>query len=103
MTKIIFIGQDGSETQVEAHLGDTVMQTAVDNLISGISAECGGGCSCATCHVVVDETWIAEVGPAEDVEKDLLESLDNFSPNSRLCCQIEVTRSLDGLRVSIPA
>ncbi|WP_028714634.1 2Fe-2S iron-sulfur cluster-binding protein [Paracoccus sp. J55] len=102
MIKITFLNSAGVSTEVEAHPGDTAMQVAVDNLVPGIAAECGGACSCATCHVVVDSDWIELVGYAEDMEKDLLESLDGAGENSRLCCQIELTRVLDGLILQVP-
>ncbi len=102
MVKITFAYESGEQVEVEAHNGDTVMQAAVDNLVNGIAAECGGACSCATCHVIVGADWIGHVGHAEDMEKDLLDNIDGATANSRLCCQIEVTRELDGLLVHVP-
>ena len=49
------------------------MQGAVDNMVDGILAECGGGCACATCHVYVDEAWLGKVGTAENIEKEMLD------------------------------
>ncbi len=102
MVKITFTYGSGDSVDVEAHKGDTVMQAAVDNMIAGIAAECGGACSCATCHIILDAAWIEQVGLAEDMEKDLLDSLEGSTPYSRLCCQVEITNALDGMQVHIP-
>ena len=55
MPKITYIEHDGAQYTVEAELGSTVMETALRNDIASIVAECGGGCTCATCLVHVDE------------------------------------------------
>jgi 2Fe-2S ferredoxin len=98
-----FIQADGREIEVDVHNGDSLMQGAVDAMVDGIIAECGGGCNCATCHVYVDEAWLKTVGNAEDMEKDLLEATSALRNNSRLSCQIEVGPELEGLIVRIPA
>ena len=53
MAKITFIQPDGSRQEVVAEPGMTVMEAARKELVPGIEAECGGACSCATCHVYV--------------------------------------------------
>lgn len=102
MVKIIYVEPDGTERTVDAPEGHSVMEEAVANGVKGIVAECGGACSCATCHAYVDAAWLATVGPAEGDEADMLEFAYEPRPNSRLTCQIEVTDALDGLRVTIP-
>ena len=69
---------------------------------SGIEAECGGACACATCHVYVDEQWTAVVGEPEAMEEDMLDFAYDVQPNSRLSCQIKVRDALDGLVVRVP-
>ena len=71
--------------------------------IGGIIGECGGACSCATCHVYVDESWSHTTGPATGSEADMLEFADEVRPLSRLSCQIKVTPELDGLTLHLPA
>lgn len=102
MTKIFFIQADGREIAADIHDGDSLMQGAVDAMVEGIIAECGGGCSCATCHVHVDDRWMEAVGEAMDMERDLLEAADVLTPRSRLACQIEVGPELEGMVVRIP-
>lgn len=102
MTTITFVAADGTRRTVEAENGSTVMETAVKNGVPGIDAECGGACSCATCHVYVDKEWTAAVGPAQAMEEDMLDFARDVRPNSRLSCQIKVSDKLDGLVVQTP-
>jgi 2Fe-2S ferredoxin len=78
------------------------MQGAVTNGVPGIAAICGGACSCATCHVYIDEAWQSRTGARNDLEESMLEMADDLKPNSRLACQIKITAELDGLVVHIP-
>lgn len=102
MALITYIQHDGTEHKVQVELGSTVMHGAVDNLVDGIVGECGGACSCATCHCYVDETWIDRMDPADEIEQEMLEFAAEPKSNSRLGCQIEVTDKLDGLVVRLP-
>ena len=102
MPKIIYIEHDGTERAVDAEVGATVMETAIRNSVPGIVAECGGACSCATCHVHVDEAWSEKVGPPSPMEEDMLDFAFDVRPTSRLSCQIKVTDELDGLIVRTP-
>ena len=103
MPVINYLQSNGTTFEVEVPVGSSVMQGAVDNLIEGLAAECGGACSCATCEVYVDDAWIGVVGEACDIEKDMLAASSAWRTNSRLSCQIEVTSELNGLIVAIPA
>lgn len=102
MPKITYIAADGTESVVEAKVGQSVMLTAINNNVPGIVAECGGACSCATCHVHVDPAWYDKLTPPEDMEKDMLEFAMDPDETSRLSCQIKVTEELDGLVVRTP-
>ena len=103
MPSVKFIAHDGTESEVHVAAGTNVMHAAVDNGVRGILADCGGACSCATCHCYVDEAWTDKVGPAPQVEQDMLEfSASTAQPNSRLGCQISVSEKLDGLVVRLP-
>ena len=102
MPKITFIDYQGNQTEVEAHTGSSLMEAAVDNDVSGIDADCGGACACATCHVYVDQNWLDKVGKPDDLEVDMLDVADGVQENSRLSCQIQVIDELDGLVVSTP-
>ncbi|AWM86630.1 2Fe-2S iron-sulfur cluster-binding protein [Microvirga sp. 17 mud 1-3] len=102
MVKITFIDWEGTARTVEAEEGSTVMETAIRNGVPGIEAECGGACSCATCHVYVDEEWEEATGTPQPMEEDMLDFAYDVRPNSRLSCQIRVRPELDGLVVRTP-
>ena len=103
MAKIKYIEHNGKEHIVEVQNGLTVMEGAIQNDIPGIDADCGGGMSCATCHVYVKENWFDKMPKKEDGEDDMLDMA--FEPNkfSRLSCQIIVSDELEGLVVDVPA
>lgn len=102
MAKIKFIQFDGTETVVEAENGTSVMNAAIDNLVPGIDADCGGECSCATCHVIVDDAWIGVVGKPSEQEESMLDLNPDRVENSRLSCQISVSDEIDGIVVQLP-
>ncbi len=101
--KISFIAADGTVREVEAKPGNTIMEVAIRHSIPGIEAECGGACSCATCHVYVDDTWSAKIGKAVAMEEDMLDFAFEVKATSRLSCQIKMTDALDGLIVHVPS
>lgn len=103
MAKITFIDHGGTARTVAAAAGSTVMEAAIHNDVPGIDAECGGACSCATCHVYVDPEWVDVVGPPAPMEEDMLDFASDVRSNSRLSCQIRVSPELDGLVVATPA
>ncbi|MEM8901425.1 MAG: 2Fe-2S iron-sulfur cluster-binding protein [Bacteroidota bacterium] len=100
MAKITFITQSGEQLTFEGESG-SIMELAVQNDISGIDGDCGGVCSCATCHVHVDPTYFPQTGEAEEIEKDMLELAENVQPTSRLCCQLEIKEELDGIILTV--
>ena len=100
MVTINFIQPDGTLRQGVAP-GGSVMELARANGVRGIDGQCGGCVSCGTCHVQIPPEWIDRVGPASASEVDILEFEPNFTENSRLSCQIEVTPTIDGLVVHV--
>ena len=103
MPKITYIEHDGTQHIVDAEIGASVMETALKGGVTGIVAESGGCCTCATCLVHVDEAWTDKVGSRSEEEEDQLDFAFDVRPNSRLSCQIKVTQELDGLVVHTPA
>ena len=103
MPKVTFIPFTGESRTVEVPAGWTLMEAAVQNGVEGITAECGGGCACATCHVLVSPAWVDRVPAMGPAENDLLEcTAVPRTPQSRLSCQIPLSAALDGLTVNLP-
>jgi 2Fe-2S ferredoxin len=103
MPKITFIEYDGTVHEVDAEIGETVMEAALRGSVASIVAECGGSCTCATCHVYVDEGWLEKTGERTLEEEEQLDAAYDVRANSRLSCQIKVVEELDGLTVRTPS
>jgi 2Fe-2S ferredoxin len=94
---------DGTTRTVDARVGDSIMDTAIQNDIDEVVAECGGSLICATCHVYLDEATAALFDPPDDMELEMLEGVAaDRRENSRLSCQLIVKPELDGHTVSTP-
>ena len=102
MVNILFIEHDGSEHPVEIDIGGSVMLAAVNNGVPGIDADCGGCCSCGTCHVYVNAQWLDKLDAMQPTEEAMLSLATDRQENSRLSCQLPVTEALDGLVVTTP-
>ena len=102
MVQITYVEHDGTENLVETEPGVSLMQAAIDNLVPGIDADCGGECSCATCHVMIEKSWVEKVGAPGDMEESMLDLNPERQENSRLSCQVMLSDELDGLSVSMP-
>ena len=101
MPTIIFVKPDNTKLEVNAEAGQSIMQIAVDNAIEEIIGECGGGMSCGTCHVYLDENLSKQVLPASDLENAILEGVVGKRNTSRLSCQVFVEDRFDGAVVQL--
>ena len=102
MTKITYIEHSGKSHSIDVSNGLSVMEGAVQNNIPGIDADCGGSMACATCHVYVKEEWFNKIPQKEDGEEDMLDMAFEPKKNSRLSCQILVSKEIDGIVVDLP-
>lgn len=102
MTTITFHSWNGKTRTIDAENGLSLMEVATRNGVPGIDADCSGGCSCATCHVYVEESYLDKVGSPSEAELEMLEFARDPRPNSRLSCQIKVVDALEGLVVRTP-
>jgi len=96
MTTITFITRD-DETIIAKGNSGSVMELAVQYKVKGIDGDCGGVCSCATCHVHLSPEDMHKVEPMPDFEKYTLEFEDNVTEYSRLSCQLKVCDKIDGI------
>jgi ferredoxin, 2Fe-2S len=102
MPKITYVLPDDSEHVVDVPVGQTIMDGSVRRNLPGIVAECGGSCSCATCHVHLDPANAHLFDEASDAELDLLAFADGAQPHSRLSCQLIVEDQAEGVRIVVP-
>lgn len=105
MPQVTFVLKDDSEKTVDAPIGLSLMEVAVKNGIEEIEGACGGSLACATCHVYVEperyDATLPEDGVSEE-EEDMLDLAFDLRKTSRLCCQMMVEESTDGLKVAVP-
>jgi ferredoxin, 2Fe-2S len=102
MGRITFVAHDKTEHVATFQAGASLMQTAVDNAIPGIDADCGGSCACGTCHVIVDRQWFDKTGAPNDDEQQMLQMTPEYAETSRLACQVTITEAMDGMVVRLP-
>ena len=101
MPRLLVTDVDGQQRTLEGEAGYAVMETLRDN-DTGVLALCGGACSCATCHVFIDDAWQSRIPTPADDELALLEEAEGYREGtSRLSCQIELTDDLDGLVLEV--
>jgi 2Fe-2S ferredoxin len=97
---LLVTDRQGKEHRLEAIEGWRVMEVIRDWGMP-IKAECGGACSCATCHIYVDPAWLDGLYPPTSEEMEQLDTAYAVESNSRLACQILVTPEMDGMKVSL--
>jgi len=102
MVKMVFVEKSGARREVDAPVGDTILQIAHRNGID-IEGACEGVMACSTCHVVVEPEWYGKLPPPEEDEEDMLDLAFGLTRTSRLGCQVTITEALDGLTVRLPA
>lgn len=95
---------DSQGKRIEGQPGHSLMKAAVAANIDGVAADCGGTLTCATCHVMVREPWLAQLPAISADEDSMLDyAASPRQPNSRLSCQITLTQALDGMEIDLPA
>ena len=97
-----FIDPDGTRREVDAPVGDSVLEIAHRNDVD-IEGACEGAMACSTCHVIVDDAWFDKLDEISEDEEDMLDLAFGLTRTSRLGCQIVITEALDGLVVTLPA
>jgi 2Fe-2S ferredoxin len=101
MARMTVLDRDGKAHDIEAKPGLKLMEI-LRELDYGVAAICGGLCSCATCHVYVDPSWVARLPAKQSDEQELLTELSDYqAATSRLSCQVDFTEALSGLKVTI--
>ena len=103
MAVINVTDRSGRKHVVQGKPGATVMEILRDANLD-VEAICGGCCSCATCHVLIDDVWAQKLAPRSEDEQELVEYTKAYkAANSRLSCQIKFTEALDGISLTVAA
>jgi ferredoxin, 2Fe-2S len=92
--------REGIIHHLEALDGWRVMEVIRDWGLS-LTAECGGACSCATCHIYVEPAWLNRLPPPLPEELEKLDEAYDVRANSRLSCQILCKPEIDGLALTL--
>jgi 2Fe-2S ferredoxin len=101
MAVINVTNRAGQTQAITGKVGNTLMEILRDNDMD-VEAICGGCCSCATCHVFIDDAWTAKLPARTADETELVEQTNAYKPaNSRLSCQIKFSDALDGIAVTV--
>ncbi|KAF4988268.1 hypothetical protein FDECE_15119 [Fusarium decemcellulare] len=100
---VTFIEKDGQEHKIAVSAGDNLLDIAQANDLE-MEGACGGSCACSTCHVIVlEDDYFDKMPEPEDDENDMLDLAFGLTETSRLGCQVQMTKELDGLRVKLPS
>jgi 2Fe-2S ferredoxin len=91
---------NGEKQVVTATVGQSLMEALRTAGIDQILAICGGCCSCATCHVYIDDSFREKLPSLGASEDDLLDSSNHRTAQSRLSCQIRLTEDISGIAES---
>mgnify|MGYP001275124968 CR=1 FL=1 len=92
--------REGLLHELQSDVGSTLMEIIRDAGLD-IEAACGGCCACATCHVYVTNEKIEKLKKMDDDEESMLDQAYSVKKNSRLSCQIEYTKELDGIELTL--
>ena len=98
MIKITF--KSDADVTVTAQEGQTLLEVAQENGIQ-ISSPCEGNLACGQCHVIIDDAFFSKLEEPSEREQDILDFLPNGEANSRLACQVKITKELDGMTVKV--
>lgn len=98
--------KDGTNKQISAEDGWSLMEILRDANVDEIEGACGGSMACATCHMYIHPDWQAKVFSLNnekcEEEEDILDLAFDVRDCSRLGCQIRMSDALDGIIVAVP-
>merc|ERR1712025_1402462 len=86
-------------------VGENLLDVAEDNDIDGVEGACEGTLCCSTCHCIFteDDYKRLELDDPTDDELDMLDLAFGLTDTSRLVCQIDVTKEMDGITIEVPS
>ncbi|KAK8775910.1 hypothetical protein V5799_016035 [Amblyomma americanum] len=101
VVNVTFVKKDGSKVPVRGKVGDNLLYLAHRHGVE-MEGACEASLACTTCHVYVKEDYYDKLPEPDEKEDDLLDLAPFLKENSRLGCQIVLTKDLEGLVVTLP-
>eukprot|EP01101_Sappina_pedata_P008525 TRINITY_DN4751_c0_g1_i1.p2 TRINITY_DN4751_c0_g1~~TRINITY_DN4751_c0_g1_i1.p2 ORF type:complete len:162 (-),score=52.04 TRINITY_DN4751_c0_g1_i1:102-587(-) len=101
IVNVTFIDRQGKSIPLKAKVGDNVLYLAHRHAIE-LEGACEASCACSTCHVYVDEDHLDLIPEPTEEEDDMLDQAPSLKSNSRLGCQIILTKEMDGIILQMP-
>ncbi|XP_070160424.1 adrenodoxin-like protein 1, mitochondrial [Polyergus mexicanus] len=101
IVNVTFIDKKGKRFIIKGKVGDNVLYLAHRYGIE-MEGACEASLACTTCHVYVHHDYMDKLPIPEEKEEDLLDLAPFLKENSRLGCQIILTKELDGIELKLP-
>ncbi|XP_047541101.1 adrenodoxin-like protein 1, mitochondrial [Vanessa atalanta] len=101
VVNIIYVDKDGKKTNVRGKIGDNVLYLAHRYGVE-MEGACEASLACTTCHVYVNTDYLDKLTDPEEKEDDLLDMAPFLKENSRLGCQIILTKEMEGMELTLP-
>jgi 2Fe-2S ferredoxin len=101
MIELYIEGREGETRAIRVKPEGSLMEAIRDNGFDELLASCGGCCSCATCHVIIDTGSSRKLPAMAPDEDSLLDGSSYRETGSRLSCQIPLSDELNGLELRI--
>eukprot|EP00455_Lapot_gusevi_P046346 TRINITY_DN6085_c0_g1_i1.p1 TRINITY_DN6085_c0_g1~~TRINITY_DN6085_c0_g1_i1.p1 ORF type:complete len:145 (-),score=11.70 TRINITY_DN6085_c0_g1_i1:57-491(-) len=99
--KLKFIGKLDETIEVDAQVGDTLLEVAQKNALD-VEGACEGSMACSTCHMIFEPAAYKKLPAPSDEEQDLIDLAASPEDTSRLGCQVIVSKDLDGATIRLP-
>ena len=106
---ITFVTAENEKIEATVPVGTNVLDAARE-VGAPLPGVCEASLACSACHVIVEDNTFFEVtkknlegGELSEDEEDLLDMAPEVEPNSRLGCQIILTKEMDGMILKLPA
>ena len=101
VVNIHWIRRDGSKFTTPAKIGSNLLRVAQRYELE-IEGACEGVCACSTCHCILEKKVYDSLPEPSETEEDMLDQAFGLTSTSRLGCQVEVTKELEGITVKLP-
>eukprot|EP01137_Pigoraptor_chileana_P021670 Opistho-2@513 len=101
IVNITYVLRDGKRVPVRGKVGDNAMYLAHRYDIP-LEGACEASLACSTCHVYVLDDYLDKLPPPEEKEEDMLDLAIFLKENSRLGCQIKLTKEMEGMVLALP-